>query len=317
MTDVLSEAIQAVELIASVLVIAVAIIFLLALRDLIKGQREAPKVRSDVKPAARLTLREQLLKPGARPYCYVNGDEVRRLYTRTLDKPIPHHTSLRSGTKKEGTLEGGAPVLRGSFSSSSDRELGAQYEPPSDEDLAEELIQALVQHDKVAFGIESGLPDKAKIDAFDEGQRRLAQSGLDLQPMAKWFQEHRKKLDSGGLTSPEGKIKQLDEVHAKYHYIAMKADFVCLADGSSPMPPADLSAAGGAAASGLKVEVSSVNILVALSPDKVKEELRFMFAKGRRLEDMMVFGTIIGWTKANSPTLTVMPLAVALSWTET
>jgi hypothetical protein len=316
-TDLLSQVVQIIELVAAVIVIVTAIVFLLALREVVKDRKQTAKVRPESKPAARLTLREQLLKPSARPYCYVNGEEVRRLYTRTLSKPIPHHTSVRAGERQESTLEGGPPVLKASSTRSSDHEVGAQYEPPSDEELAEELIQALVQDNKVAFGVESGLPDRAKIDAFDEGQRRLAQSGLDLQPMAKWFLEHRKMLDSGGLTSPEAKTKEIDEIHAKYHYIAMKADFVCHPDQSSPTVQSQTTAAGGVSVASLGIEVSSVNIQVALPAEKVKEEMRFMFANGRRLDDMMVFGTIIGWTKQNPPTLTVTPLAVALSWTET
>lgn len=314
--DFLALATEVAEIVAAAIVIFTAAIFLYAIFEIRRKAKSGSGPRASQAPAAKLTLSEQLRNPRTRPYCFVNAEEVRNLFTRTLHRPIPKSTKTQSQTQSALGVEAGPPMVKGSAIHTTTAGQIVDLEPPSEEELLEELMRAMVESGMVGFGIEAPRPDQAKIDALDEGLRKLAIADAEHLLDSKKVQEHRKALQSLPAISPEDKRKEIDQLRRKYNFVAVKGRFECgnmhdRSDEWSVGPPVkrDVDC--------LRMPVPGVEVVVQLPLAKVKAEMASVFQHGQYLDDLMTFATIIDWREAPNPVLTLTPLAIGLNWSET
>jgi hypothetical protein len=314
--DYLAFGITVLEVVAAVLVIFTAVVFLYAIFDLRRKARTGVGHGPTAAPAAKLTLSEQLRKPRPRPYCFVNGEEVRSLYTRTLHRPVPRSTTTQSQTQQAVGVEAGPPIVKGSASRATTEGTTVDLGPPSDEELLEDLMRVMVEGGMVGFGIEAARPDQEKIDAVDEGLRKLAIAGADAFVDSKKIQEHRKALQAIPAASPEEKRKEIDAIRRKYSYVAMKGRFEC-GNSSEPTPSGSTGTPVKLPVNCVRMKVPGVDVVAELPLEKVKPGMVSVFQLGQSLDDLMLFATIIDWRDTPNPKLTLAPLAVALNWSET
>lgn len=303
-------------LIAAMFVIGFGLLLLYLAFAAVAKARRTQKGVPESPPSARRTLAEQLKSPSPRIFCYINSDEVRRLYHQTVGRPIPRAVSHRDTIGRTDSVEAGAHVVRGSVAETRLTDHGAEFEPPSEYELATEFMESLVGQNRVWFGLGAETPDQVKLQKLHELLRGLGELGASDVMDTKRAQEHAKRLESGPAVSLESRLKDIDEARRKYTFVAMKSRFTCVCtsagEGAATPPTTDQ------AATGLKLDLSGVSVWVDLPAEKVRPEVEAMFRHSRVLEDFMIFGSVIEWTGSagNPPTLRINPLVASLSWTE-
>ena len=214
-------------------------------------------------------------------------------------------------------MGGDALLVSGSVQDNRMEEHSADFEPPSDYELAANLMKALVTQDRVWFGLGAETPDREKLDRLNELLRAIGELGASDIVDTRKAQDHRKRLQSGPAVSLEARIRQIDESKRKYGFVAMKARFTCECAGLDEVGAQ--SAGPVHPATGVRLDLSGVIVRVDLPASKVKPEVEGTFRHGRTLEDLMIFGTIVDWSGSSGtpPTLQIAPLVASLSWTET
>lgn len=299
----LPSSIAFLELVGAILAIVLfglsIVIFVLILW--VASKSESPK---RAVPKA-ISLSEQLQQDKPRYFCFVDLDEARRIYLQRHQELPSSSESVRgttsSGGYRIGTATTGAE--RSSVQSASDTQ---RFDVPIDENLVVGVIRDLVGDGDVGFGIESGTPDKAKLEVLEECGRKLSVIGASLPDS--FMSRHKTRLTSEGVPSKDEKCAQIRALCGDFTYLAMKGSFMVSADTSvvpAETPPTVL----------LSLNLPhGIVVSVRVPLMKVKEASRHLFVPGGRLDSLMVFGIHLGWNDQSS-SLQILPLAIAASWT--
>lgn len=289
--------------VASEIIAIIVGLFLLATFILILHlARKARLQKPSAVPKATLTLEEQLQKSTPRPICYLDSDEVRQVYGKTLG-PIPAGAQAHTSTTHENSLGVNVKAVSGSARAEATHGTDRSYEAPLNESLALDLMRELVSRKLVAFDVESGSTGSPDLHAFEQGLRLIAKSGYHCKECDSGsIETHKKKLATATAPSREDKIAQIEKARRDYHYIAVKGGF--RPDGAS-----------GAAVQGLTLDVASgVTLRVPFMPDLLKEPMRTTVSQGGMVSDFVVFGELYNWDPAASA-LVIKPLVMCPNWT--
>lgn len=312
--DLLSSAAFWIELIAAILVILVAIGVLYNLSDLVKrGERDLAQLGAS--PAPKLTLAEQLKRPSARPFCYVNSSEIKALYPRSVGDQIAGvstRTEVNSRTASAGV---NTPVVAGAIAGAKTTGSATEFEGQTDEQLAEQVMRSLVEKDRVAFGLESGAPDQAKINAIEEGLRNFAKADAEGYVDSRKLMDHKERLASGGTATRGDKAGAISAAMKRYNYIALVGKFACTQESEAPSRASlSIGAPGTDGSNSIKMEVCGVTLTARVPVSGIKPHSRESF-EGASLENVMVFGEFGVWNSASFE-LSITPLVVSLNWTQ-
>jgi hypothetical protein len=204
------------------------------------------------------------------------------------------------------------PVGGGSSTTTTTATGTVGYEGDTEEEIAEHLITRLLDMDKVALGLESCIPDKAKIDALDQALRNLAKSDAEGLVDTKKLLDHRKQLESGGSATRLTKIQAIETARKQFNYVAVVGDFTCNNSPEAHVETENGNNDGGVCSISLRVCDVVLSVRVPLSD--VKPHWQPYFRDGIRRESVMVFGQIESW-QSDPPRLAILPLVIAPNWT--
>jgi len=303
--------IENLAVVAYIFVIVFGVIYTIALIALLFKMMAKERGSSKKTPKTELSLGEQISEGKVRPYCYVNGPEVKAVYARCIG-PVPEERHIKTASTTQSKLEVGGPVAKGSGQKEDSEKNALDFSAPLDDVLAQELMEELVRQDHVAFDLEASRPDQDRLNALMEATGRLAGIGASEILDGAKVEKLKAKLTAGQATSKDEKIKEVERACQKA-FVGLRGEFVVGME-VGPIPTGGGTPSIEARANVLRLELpSSVVISAPFDMTMMKPHMISLLTPSRKVSNVMVFGSILDWNK-DQAILTVTPLVIAPNW---